>query len=115
MLALSLGLAPSGGIHMQFERGKPQETPNAPYRAARIKGDRWRSAGLGFEPGRAGPRMSCCVVRHCPSQDAVEAFLSNTRSSDTQESIQITQVMHYQSVSQCIRDCFLLVRQFKRP
>jgi hypothetical protein len=37
---------------MQFERGKPPETPNAPYRAARIKDERWRSAGPGFEPGR---------------------------------------------------------------
>jgi hypothetical protein len=39
---------------MQFERGKPPETPNAPYRAACIKDERWRSAGPGFEPGRAG-------------------------------------------------------------
>jgi hypothetical protein len=37
---------------MQFERGKPPETPNALYRAARIKDERWRSAGPGFEPGR---------------------------------------------------------------
>jgi hypothetical protein len=37
---------------MQYERGKPPETPNAPYRAARIKDERWRSAGPGFEPGR---------------------------------------------------------------
>jgi hypothetical protein len=37
---------------MQFERGKPPETPNAPYRAARIRDERWRSAGPGFEPGR---------------------------------------------------------------
>jgi hypothetical protein len=37
---------------MQFERGKPPESPNAPYRAARIKDERWRSAGPGFEPGR---------------------------------------------------------------
>jgi hypothetical protein len=43
---------------MQLERGKPPETPNAPYRAARIKDERWRSAGPGFEPGRAGPRLS---------------------------------------------------------
>jgi hypothetical protein len=43
---------------MQFERGKPPETPNAPYLAARIKDERWRSAGQGFEPGRAGPRLS---------------------------------------------------------
>jgi hypothetical protein len=43
---------------MQFERGKPPETPNAPDRAARIKDERWRSAGPGFEPGRAGPRLS---------------------------------------------------------
>jgi hypothetical protein len=43
---------------MQFERGKPPENPNAPYRAARIKDERWRSAGPGFEPGRAGPRLS---------------------------------------------------------
>jgi hypothetical protein len=42
---------------MQFERGKPPETPNAPYRAARIKDEKWRSAGPGFEPGRAGPRL----------------------------------------------------------
>jgi hypothetical protein len=57
-LASSFGLAPSGGIYMQFERGKSQETPNAPYRAARIKDERWRSAGPGFELGRAGPRLS---------------------------------------------------------
>jgi hypothetical protein len=43
---------------MQFERGKPPETPNAPYRAARIKDDRRRLAGAGFEPGRVGPRLS---------------------------------------------------------
>jgi hypothetical protein len=43
---------------MQFERGKPPETPNAPYRVTRIKDERWRSAGPGFEPGRAGPRLS---------------------------------------------------------
>jgi hypothetical protein len=43
---------------MQFERGKPPETPIAPYRAARIKDERWLSAGSGFEPGRAGPRLS---------------------------------------------------------
>jgi hypothetical protein len=43
---------------MQFERGKPPETPNAPYRAARIQDERWRAAGPGFEPGRAGPRLS---------------------------------------------------------
>jgi hypothetical protein len=43
---------------MQFERGKRPETPNAPYRAARIKDERWRSAGQGLEPGRAGPRLS---------------------------------------------------------
>jgi hypothetical protein len=58
ILALSFGLAPHGGIHIQFERGKPPETPNAPYRAARIKDERWRSAGPGFEPGRAGPRLT---------------------------------------------------------
>jgi hypothetical protein len=39
---------------MQFERGKPPETPNALYRAARVKDERWRSAGPGFELGRAG-------------------------------------------------------------
>jgi hypothetical protein len=55
---MSFGLAPSGGICMHFERGKPPETPNAPYRAARIKDERWRSAGPGFELGRAGPRLS---------------------------------------------------------
>jgi hypothetical protein len=43
---------------MQFERGKPPETRNAPYRAARIKDERWRPAGPGFEPGRARPRLS---------------------------------------------------------
>jgi hypothetical protein len=39
-------------MYMQLEKGKPPETPNAPYRAARIKEERWRSAGPGFEPGR---------------------------------------------------------------
>jgi hypothetical protein len=58
ILALSYGLAPSEGIYMQFERGKPPETPNAPYRAARIKDERGRSARPGFEPGRAGPLLS---------------------------------------------------------
>jgi hypothetical protein len=47
---------------MQFERGIPPGTPNAPYRAARIKDERWRGGGggwgPGFEPGRAGPRLS---------------------------------------------------------
>jgi hypothetical protein len=43
---------------MQFERGKPPEAPNASYRAARIKDERWLSAGPGFETGRAGPRLS---------------------------------------------------------
>jgi hypothetical protein len=43
---------------MQFERGKPPETPNAPYRAARIKDQRWRSAGPRVESGRAGPRLN---------------------------------------------------------
>jgi hypothetical protein len=33
---------------MRFERGKPPETPNAPYRAVRIKDERWRSAEPGF-------------------------------------------------------------------
>jgi hypothetical protein len=37
---------------MQFERGKPPETPNVPYRAARVKDERSRSGGPGFEPGR---------------------------------------------------------------
>jgi hypothetical protein len=38
---------------MQFERGKAPETTNAPYRAPRIKDERWRSAGPGFAPGTA--------------------------------------------------------------
>jgi hypothetical protein len=58
LLALSFGLAPSGGIYMQFERGKPPETPNAPYRTARIKYERCRSAGPGFAPGRVGSWLS---------------------------------------------------------
>jgi hypothetical protein len=58
ILAESVGLAPHGGIRMQFERGKPPETPNAPYRAACSKDERWRSAGPGFEPGRACPRLT---------------------------------------------------------
>jgi hypothetical protein len=37
---------------------KTPETPNAPYRAARIRDETWRSAGPAFEPGRAGPRLS---------------------------------------------------------
>jgi hypothetical protein len=32
---------------MKFVRGKPPETPNAPYRAARVKDESWRSAGPG--------------------------------------------------------------------
>jgi hypothetical protein len=47
---------------MQLERGKPPETLNAPYRAARIKDERWRSAGPGFEPGRAGPRLPKMLI-----------------------------------------------------
>jgi hypothetical protein len=47
---------------MQFEREKTPETPNAPHGAARIKDERWRSAGPGFGPGRAGPRLSNYVV-----------------------------------------------------
>jgi hypothetical protein len=54
---------------MQSERGKPPETPNAPYRAARIKDERWRSAGPGFEPGRAGLRLSLTS-----SQDAFKSW-----------------------------------------
>jgi hypothetical protein len=54
---------------MQFERGKPPETPNAPYRAARIKDERWRLAGSGFEPGRAVPRLS-----FTSSQDDMVSF-----------------------------------------
>jgi hypothetical protein len=33
---------------MQFETGKPPETPNEPYRAAHISDERWCSAGPGF-------------------------------------------------------------------
>jgi hypothetical protein len=40
---------------MQFEGGKP---PDSPHRAPHIKDERWRSAGLGFEPGRAGAWLS---------------------------------------------------------
>jgi hypothetical protein len=58
ILALSFSLAPSGGIYMEFERGKPSETPNTPYREVLIKDERRRSAGPGFEPGRAGLRLS---------------------------------------------------------
>jgi hypothetical protein len=43
---------------MRFDRGKPAETPNAPYRAARMKDERWRSVEPGFEPGRAGPWLT---------------------------------------------------------
>jgi hypothetical protein len=40
ILALSFGLAPSGGLDMQFERGKPPESSIAPYRAARVQDER---------------------------------------------------------------------------
>jgi hypothetical protein len=43
---------------LAIRKGETTRTPNAPYRAARIKDERWRSAGPGFEPGRAGPRLS---------------------------------------------------------
>jgi hypothetical protein len=43
---------------MQFERVKPPETPNAPYREAHIREERWRLAGPGSEHGRAGPWLS---------------------------------------------------------
>jgi hypothetical protein len=61
---------------MQFERGKPPETPNAPYRAARMKDERWSSAGPGFEPGRAGPRLS--YSRQISSNISRSAQLLNT-------------------------------------
>jgi hypothetical protein len=66
---------------MQFERGKPPETPNAPYRAAGLKDERWRSAGPGFEPGRAGPRLSLTssqdyVHATCPVQFCTLRFYS---------------------------------------
>jgi hypothetical protein len=51
-----------GGIYMQFERGKPPETPNAPYRAARIKDERWRSTGPGFEPRAGRPAAEFKVI-----------------------------------------------------
>jgi hypothetical protein len=47
ILAQSFGLAPHGETHMQFERGKPPETPNAPYLAAHVKDERWCWVGPG--------------------------------------------------------------------
>jgi hypothetical protein len=78
ILALSFGLAPSGRIYMQFEKKKPPGIPNAPFRAARIKDERWRSAGPGFEPGRAGPRLS---LRSCQEQQKNSKLIaSNDRA-----------------------------------
>jgi hypothetical protein len=68
---------------MKLERGKPPETPNADYRAARIKDERWRSAGPGFEPGRAGPRLSLTSSQdeHKPTAAAVSTPLASNLSS----------------------------------
>jgi hypothetical protein len=38
ILALSFGLAPRGGIHMQFVKGKPPETQYASWLRLYIKG-----------------------------------------------------------------------------
>jgi hypothetical protein len=70
---------------MQFERGKPPETPNAPYRAARIKDERWGSAGPGFEPGRAGPRLSLTS-----SQDEGECVVSPARLRPRRHAVPLT-------------------------
>jgi hypothetical protein len=53
---------------MQFKRGKPPETPNAPFRAALIKDERWLSAGPGFEPVRAGPRLNLTSSQDGPDE-----------------------------------------------
>jgi hypothetical protein len=80
------GLAPSGGIHMQFERGKAPETPNAPYRAARVMNERWRSAGPGFELGWAGSRLTL-------------------RSSQDQPGSQDAALLNFGTRSHCIESC----------
>jgi hypothetical protein len=51
ILALSFGLAPKGAIYLQFERGKPPQTPNAPYRVARIKDERCARRDRELNPG----------------------------------------------------------------
>jgi hypothetical protein len=57
---------------MQFERGKPPETPNAPYRAARIEDERWRSVGPGLDIGKAVGKIMPVLGNACVSGTAVE-------------------------------------------
>jgi hypothetical protein len=51
ILALSFGVAPSGGICMHFERGKPPETLNALYRAARMQDESGARRDRDLNPG----------------------------------------------------------------
>jgi hypothetical protein len=61
---------------MQFETGKPPETPNAPDRAARIKDVRWRSAGPGFEPGRIARMAEFKAIPRPSVEDSLTHFVS---------------------------------------
>jgi hypothetical protein len=89
---------------MQFERGKPPETPNAPYRAARIKGERWRSAGPGFEPGRAGPRLSLTSSQDdVPYMYAVVLFNAPFRAYSAL----------YKKLLHCGRSCSISVQNWR--
>jgi hypothetical protein len=56
--ALNFGLAPSGGIHMQFVKGKPPETQNATCPGARAKRREVALGRPGFEPGSLGAWLS---------------------------------------------------------
>jgi hypothetical protein len=77
---------------MQFERGKPPETPNAPYRAARLTDERWRSAGPGFEPGRAGPRLSLTSGKTSSQED----HLTSASESESESAVDLAALIRAQ-------------------
>jgi hypothetical protein len=64
ILALSFGLAPHGGIHMQFVKGKPPETQCATCPGARAKRREVALGRPGFEAGRIRAWLSLDGVRH---------------------------------------------------
>jgi hypothetical protein len=63
ILAVSFGLAPSGGIHMQFVKGKPPETQYATCPGARAKRREVALGRPGFEPGRIRACLSHLVTK----------------------------------------------------
>jgi hypothetical protein len=58
ILTLIFGLAPSGGIHMQFIKGKPPETQYATCPGARAKRQEVALGRRGCEPGHIGALLS---------------------------------------------------------